>query len=225
MCLVIVHGPWPISFRSLSPCQIVSGCPALALTSLRQHEQQIAEPIEIDQRFPTTAAATSRIRPTSHRSARRHTARAKCNSAAAKVPPGRMKFRRGGSSASKWSMASSKARTSAASIRQPRIRFRPQPGHFGAKVEQLTLDPIEQAIDVVGQPGCPGQAQGRVQFIDGSADFGDRGVFGHAATARQAGFARVAGFGIDFMALPFFACAARAMVAWTDAKTSATIVE
>ena len=76
--------------------------------------------------------------------------------------------------------------------------FRSQPGHFGTKVEQLTLNPMQQAIDVVRQPGRAGQAQNRVQFIDRSADLHDCGIFGCAVTAWQTRVARVAGFRIDF---------------------------
>lgn len=68
---------------------------------------------------------------------------------------------------------------------------------FGSHVEQLVLDASQQRVDLWRQRFRPGQANGRIQFIDRAIRFDARIVFGDPRSAEEAGVARVTRFGVN----------------------------
>ena len=94
-------------------------------------------------------------------------------------------------------MASSKPLTSAAATCGAEAEPFPSRATSVHQVEELTLDAIQERLNVVGQLGRPRQADGGVQFVNVAKDLGHGGVLGNAAAAGQAGLAAVAGFCVD----------------------------
>ena len=70
-------------------------------------------------------------------------------------------------------------------------------GEFAADVEEVGLDDGEPASEVVVGEGGAGDAEGGVQFVDGTVGLDADVVFGDAWSAEEAGFAIVASAGVD----------------------------
>ena len=187
------RGPWvrrgvaassgvaPRSFR-----QSTSGAAAGAIERSREHEQA-GRKADSRNGAPASLTGSAAAMRTSVRSARRHTVRATCASAAARVPPGRMNSFSAPRSALKLSTASSSRAHMGIGDRDV-TRDR----QLAAQVEEVVLDAREARGDGVRQRLGEKEAQRRIELVDIADRVDTRRILRHARAVAQAGRAGVA---------------------------------
>ena len=78
------------------------------------------------------------------------------------------------------------------------LRFFARVGQFGAQREQVALNGFEGLPERLVFDETHGQTQRAVEFINVAIKIDKRVALAHARAIKQAGFAGVAGFGVDF---------------------------
>ena len=156
-------------------------------------EQEIGQPIDVCEQMRLDMIRAERD---NRSSARRHTVLEKCSSAPARLPPGRMKRRSGGSSASSRSIHSSSRRMSASVT----ATFVTRSAIFSAGSASRAPMANRSFCSCSISPRCPRElafgadsAEAGVQLIDVAVGGHARVGLRHACPAEQRSAAGVAG--------------------------------
>ena len=136
---------------------------AAGVRRAREDEEQVAEPVQVDERRAGSARAPPRTASTS-RSARRQIARATCSRAAASEPPGSTKLFSSGSGAFASSQSCLEPVDRLLRDAQLPVALGERDREVGAEVEELVLDALERADRAAST--C---AQPRTEFSSSTA--------------------------------------------------------